>query len=216
MDKKIDLQFEINQELSKIKAEIIDLPWTNKQFYLNWLCQSYYYVSHSSQLLALCAAYAKDLNQHKFFLKHTNEEKGHEVLASNDLKKLGYNELPYKENIYTQAFWQTQFYQIQHLRPTAFYGYAMFLEALVIDVGPQILNTLEKHFPQGSYSFLKVHCHEDLGHVDENYKILNSLSELEKNEILNNFKMSKEIYMSMLRSISNRNQIKQTDFSNAA
>src|SRR5690606_24416532 len=69
-------------------------PWTSRKVYGDWLAQTYYYVRHSTRLLAAAAARfpldERGSALHYRFAAHIGEEKRHEQLALHDLQQLGF------------------------------------------------------------------------------------------------------------------------------
>src|SRR5262245_13457821 len=80
-------------------ARVDSFPWAHREAYAAWLAQTYYYVSHSTRLLALAASRytVADDAFHLRCLEHLREEKSHEKLATADLKALGKTAREYPE-----------------------------------------------------------------------------------------------------------------------
>lgn len=166
----------IATEMRKMQQVIEQMPWEDPVFYANWAAQTRYYVSHSTRLLALGAVRTSLNNQelHQRFLKHAEEEKGHEKLCDLDLKSLGYQ----KDHFFpefpgTAALYQTQYYWMEHQNPLAFFGYIFALECLASNLGPLMLERSQAHGPKGTH-FLRVHVEEDSDHVE---KALNQVTQ---------------------------------------
>ena len=68
-------------------------PWTKRAAYMGWLAQTYYYVRHSTRLLAVAAGRFPHTRQgdtlHLRFGAHIGEEKRHELLCVRDIQALG-------------------------------------------------------------------------------------------------------------------------------
>ncbi len=174
-----------------------EAPWDNKDFYSAWLSQACYYIRHSTRLLALTASRipVQDNSMHHRFLKHCAEEKGHENLPVLDMKQVGRQISDFPEFVCTQAFYQTQYYQIEHLHPHAFFGYILFLESLACEFGPHLTEKIEKiHGPQ-SVSFLKVHSDADVEHVRDALERVAQLSEEHQDMIRQNIQMTADLYV---------------------
>src|SRR4051812_18758279 len=110
-------------------------PWHDPYAYGLYLAQTYFYVCHSTRLLAFSAGIMKtpDTPFHRRFLEHASEEKGHEMMLLNDLAKLGFKITDFTEMPETRMFWEPQFYKIQHNDPLSVMGYIIALEAIAAE-----------------------------------------------------------------------------------
>ena len=190
-------------EIKEAANHILSFPWENEEFYAHWLAQTYYYVSHSTRLLALSAArfgMDKD-NLHQRFLKHCQEEKKHERLAVTDLQSLGKKLSDYPELSATCNFYQTQYYWIEHVAPETFFGYIIALEGLAVEVGERLNNKIKGCHVGKTSRFLEVHAGEDPDHLDKALEMI--YSDLHGSAgfdlVMKNFKQAVENYHDILR-----------------
>lgn len=176
------------------------LPWDNKEYYSNWLAQTYYYVSHSTRIMHIAAGSTNSEVYHRRLLDHIQEEVGHENLALNDLKSLGKKISEYKELASTKAF-----YELQYLRSFknaySFLGYAMALELLAAYSLPLIKEKLINTFGSNAINFIKVHSEEDLYHIESGFKQIEGLPNNVLESVLENFQLSLELYLNVLTEI---------------
>jgi hypothetical protein len=174
-----------------------EAPWDNKDFYSAWLSQACHYIKHSTRLLALTASRipVQDNSMHNRFLKHCAEEKGHENLPVMDMKQVGRNITDFPEFVCTQAFYQTQYYQIEHIHPHAFFGYILFLESLACDYGPILTEKIEKIHGPKAVSFLKVHSDADIEHVRDALERVAQLPQDQQKMIQQNIQMTADLYV---------------------
>ncbi|MEZ4751609.1 MAG: iron-containing redox enzyme family protein [Bdellovibrionota bacterium] len=187
--------------LEALAKEVEAFPWDNSFAYAHWLAQTFYYVSHSTRLLALGASrfpVSEDVF-HQRFLAHAGEEKKHEFLALADLKTMGMEIDTLPEFAATRSFYQVQYYWIEHVSPKAFYGYIVMLEGLAVAKARWIENAVKPNYQQNVTRFLKVHANEDPGHLDNAHAFISKLPEVEKKRILSNFEQSLQLYSAMLR-----------------
>lgn len=164
------LQIALDQCVRLSQSSYESMPWDQKEFYANYLAQTFYYVRHSTRILALSAgrlSYEKDQKIHLRFLKHLGEEANHEKLALNDLKFLGYKLQDFDELNSTRFFYEPQYYKIEHQHPLALMGYILFLEVLAQNVCPPLSAKLTNLYGKKSATFLLVHGEEDPSHVEE-------------------------------------------------
>lgn len=183
------------------KKTLLSAPWEDPVFYSQWLAQTTHFVSHSSRLLALCAAHCAmdEQNFHLRFLAHAAEEKGHEKMAQKDLSQLGYSLEDLPELPSTQSFYQPQYYWIQYKNPMAFLGYIFCLELLAKEVGPFILKKVTEAYGGKAQLFIRVHAEEDEDHVESAIQLLQQLNEEQRQYALANLKQSCQNYEQILR-----------------
>src|SRR6218665_1042029 len=78
------------EQLDRMAAHFDAIDWRDPHYYANWLAQTYYYVCHSTRVLAAAAARChidKD-KIHMQLIQHAKEEKSHEKLATADLSAM--------------------------------------------------------------------------------------------------------------------------------
>src|SRR4051794_23231768 len=98
----------IHEALAWMGPHVRDFPWGDRRAYADWLAQTYYYVHHSTRLLA-CAAARFPTDErgdglHHRFGKHMSEEQKHEKLCVHDLKGLGTSVVDWPERHATRMF----------------------------------------------------------------------------------------------------------------
>jgi uncharacterized ferritin-like protein (DUF455 family) len=191
-----ELQIYLDEADTAIRAT----PWRDKSVYGAFLAQTKYYVSHSTRLLALAASRFRFSEEqlHRRFIKHATEEMSHETLALRDLQSLGLSLGQYPEFPATRAFYQTQYYMIEHVSPWSFLGYILMLEGLAITKGPWLLNEIKQYHGEKAGSFLKVHAAEDVGHMADAEKAMQSVPEGERPLVIEQIANSCFYYCSML------------------
>ncbi|QDK41614.1 hypothetical protein DOM21_09140 [Bacteriovorax stolpii] len=175
MDK---LKEALNHSVSILLNSYESMPWENKDFYANYMAQTFFYVRHSTRMLALSAGrlnYEQQQMIHLRFLKHLGEEANHERLALNDLKALGYSIEDFKELNSTRFFYEPQYFKIEHQDPLALMGYILYLEVLAQKICPPLSKKLSTIYGKKAVTFLFVHGEEDPHHVEEAQKLLASL-----------------------------------------
>lgn len=175
---------------------LMNAPWEDKDFYAAWLAQASYYIRHSTRLLALTGSRipVNDNSMHHRFLSHCAEEKGHENLPLMDMKAIGKNPGDFEELPSTQAFYQNQYYWIEHVHPHAFFGYILFLESLACDYGPKLTEMIEKIHGPKSVSFLKVHSDADVEHVRDALERVHKLPPEDQKVIQENLRFTAGMY----------------------
>lgn len=191
--------------MDRLTEEMTRLPWENKRFYASFLAQTYYFVRHSTRLLALASAYSFDDSLHRRYAAHIAEEKGHDRLALNDLNRLGVNlepELPQTRNLY-----ETQYYKIERENASSLMGYILALEGVASMICPKIMTRITQAHGAECAKFLKLHIEEDPDHVEKAFAEIEALKEQELAQVVHNLIQSCSNYASMLTAIQNKTLI---------
>lgn len=196
-------QHQLQMKILETEKAIFEMPWNRSDFYQLYLKQTYFYVSHSTKLLALMMGHIPpEQNQiAQRIIHHLSEENHHEKLASNDVKNLKEKISESDELLSTKNFYQINYYHIQHLHPLSFFGYIIFLEVLAAQIGPKLLIELKKHYPEKCLTFLKVHSEEDPSHVEKAYAQINSFPPEIQTHIWNSILQSQFNFVALLHDI---------------
>lgn len=191
-------------EMNKLNALAAKMPWQDKKFYANWCAQTYYFVNHSTRLLAMVAAYVPPTGPqgvHQRFLKHAMEESGHETMAKKDVKKLGFELNQFKELTETKNFYQSQYYSIQHIHPASFFGYILCLEGVAVEQAGVVAEKVKNYHGKDIARFLDVHAGEDPAHLDKAFQSLKELDSGVQKLVMENFVRSCENYAHIMMSL---------------
>jgi len=191
-------------ESMKESSRLFDsFPWENKEAYAWWLSQTYYYVCHSTRLLAASAArFSREENRfHLRFAQHMREEKSHEFLALSDLKELGYAVDPLPELALTAALYQSQYFRINYQSPFSLLGYILFLEALAVTKGKEVYQRVSQAHGEKACRFWKVHAEEDPDHLDEAFRQIENAPLPVVDDIFSNLDYTASIYHRMILEI---------------
>ncbi len=202
-----DLQRTLDQEIASTLEHIQQCDWNNKGFYADYMAQTFYYVRHSTRLLALAASrlnYEDEQSFHLRFIAHLREESNHEKLALNDLKYLGFKKEELPELPGTRLFYEPQYYKIEHEHPLAVMGYILFLEVLAQKVCPSLVENLARLYGNRCATFFHVHGEEDPAHVEAALSLLSNLKEEELESIRLNLIQSAFAYNSVLSALQSK------------
>lgn len=181
-------------------SRVLEYPWHDKHFYAAWCAQTYFYSRHVTRILLLAAAHT-DMGSpalHKRFSAHSGEEKGHEVLAKNDAKDLGYDVQEIGEFPVTRGFYAHQYYTIEHVNSEALFGWILALEGLAMVHGKKWAKTIKASNSQAPTRFVDVHTDEDPGHVEAAFNVVAGFDAKHTPEIINNMKFTVEMYFQIL------------------
>ncbi len=179
-----------------------DFPWDSKLAYAEFLAQTYYYIRHSTRLLAASASRfsQEDQAMHKRFMKHSDEENSHELLAVRDLQKLGFKLADFRELPQTRSFYEVQYCKIEHCDPAALLGYILALEVTATHLAP-IQKKLTGLYGKECVKLIQVHSDEDPDHVEKALKSISALGEQRVNDIQINIEQSAILYAQMIEAV---------------
>jgi pyrroloquinoline quinone (PQQ) biosynthesis protein C len=191
---------------ASLRGAMENFPWHERAAYADWLAQTYFYVRHSTRLLAAAAARFEFGERgdalHYRFATHIGEEKKHEQLCVHDLKQLGVSLEQFGERHSTRAFYEPQYYKIEHQGPSALFGYIVALEAFGPAYGPQIVATVTEAFGPKCAAFLKVHAEEDEDHIEKALAMISTVPERERAWVLENLEQTTYAYRALLADIA--------------
>jgi hypothetical protein len=185
-------------------------PWEDRRAYADWLAQTYYYVRHTTRLLAAAASrFALDERGnavHHRFAAHMGEEKKHELLAIHDLKQLNASIERFPEHASTRMFYEPQYYKIEHLGPMVPFGYILPLEAIGPACGKRVIERITGVHGPKCVSFVRLHSDEDPDHLQKAIHAIEDVSAVERAHIEDNMRQTTFAYGVILSDIKrNRN-----------
>lgn len=196
----MNIKEELKSVIGMIKRNHDISFFEDKEQYLDWLAQTYFFVVHSTSLLGYCLPHLKNQQLRYHFEHHLSEESRHDLIVLKDLEKAGRHISDYQEYACTQAFYQSQYYRISFENGTSLLGYILFLEGIAVLWGGEVHQRI-KTIHQHSDLFLKVHAQEDPAHLDSAIKVIHSLPVEEQKDILKNLYYSYEMYNEILNKI---------------
>jgi thiaminase len=198
----------LEKSIQQLSAALERFPWTDPPVYCDWLAQTYYYVRHSTRLLAAAAGrFPFDENGdalHHRFSTHMKEEKKHEQLALRDLNVLQTSIDAFEERPVTRLLYEPQYYKIEHQDPVALLGYILALEGMSATRGKWVLEQARRAHPARSTTFLEVHAHDDEDHLRKAVAVVSGLGERQAKLVEENLQQTTFAYTSMLAEISAR------------
>ena len=185
-----------------LKNRLARFPWSDRRAYGEWLAQTYYYVRHSTRLLAAAAA-RFPLSEHGDalhyrFAKHMAEEKKHERLALRDLMQLDLSIEAFPERHTTRMFYEPQYYKIEHEAPAVLFGYILPLEAIGPAYGREVIACVTREFGPKCASFLTVHTEEDEDHIVKALRLVEAIPAEQRALVARNIAQTTHAYGLML------------------
>lgn len=189
--------------IDQLCAKMDEVEWENPRIYGAYSAQTYYYVRHSTRLLALAAAHLplSAEKAHQRFLKHITEENRHEVLASRDVTALGFKMEDFAELDSLKAFYKIQYYYVQNVSPWSLLGDIVFLEGLAVKRGESLFQRISETHGAKAGNFLKVHAAEDVEHVELALQMIDGLPTEAQAAIWENMQLSCYLYEAMLNDL---------------
>ena len=197
-----------DRELKQTGALIKAFPWRDPRAYASWLVQTHTMVNHSTRLVALAGAFA-ELNRndlHARFVDHSKEERGHQLVATADLKALGFELSDFEKLPQSEAMYQIQYYWIQHRGAASFFGYTLALETIASEYGKFIYDSVNDAHGAKASKFMKLHSEDDVEHIQKAYYHINQLNETESALVAENLVLSSQLYRSMLIDVAIKNK----------
>jgi hypothetical protein len=196
---------ELNACVERLGNGLREFPWEDRRAYGDWLAQTYYYVRHSTRLLAAAAArFPFDELGDKLHVRsiaHMAEEKRHELLAAADLRRLDLRLESFPERDATRMFWQSQYYQIERVSPYSLFGYILALEAMSAKHGPAALARVRAAHGQAD-SFLRLHAEDDVDHVEKAIAMVEQFDHAAIDSVRANLFQSTTAYLGLLRDLT--------------
>lgn len=206
MKSKAQFKETFDTYVDNLGQKLLAFNWEDESAYAGWLAQTYFFVKHTTTLICLTGALfgTKDRKRHYDVIHHLSDEKGHDLLALNDLTHLGWKPESWPELRETQLFYQNQYYMLEHEGPHSHLGYSLCLEGLAAKYGVELYQRLKREYGEDACQFIKVHAEVDQDHYASGSKLLNDLNEEQLATVERNLKQSSLLYGLMLDEITNQ------------
>ena len=158
----------LDELLVETSNKLVQMPWDQKTFVASWHAQMYYFLCNASRLTSTAASRLtiSDDDWHQYFIQHSIEEKQHEILAKNDVEKLGFQINDFPEHYSTMALYQTQYYYMDRVDPLSLLACILHREGLSLYCGNNLLQQI-RDAGHGTEEFLELHVGEDEHHVED-------------------------------------------------
>lgn len=206
MKSKMRKMVEENAKL--IVRDVRQMDWSDERVYADFLSQVFYYVSHTTRILASAGARfpldRQDL--HHACLRHAAEEKSHEQLSFADLKVLGFTPKDFPELPATKALYRSAYYLVERVSPFTLVGYAYFLEYLAVAGGLPLLEIVDPIYTAKATRHVTVHAKEDPAHIEAVERMMEGFSEQELAWVEEGLTTAFTQFRAMLAEVQMRNQ----------
>lgn len=191
----------MEQAIERIHTKALTCDWQNREFYVNWLAQSFNYVKWTTRQLALASsrtAPGSEDHLHWRFIEEAKEEKRHEALIEHDLKSLGHSVEEFPETPHTSFFYQTLTYMIEREHPMSILGYALTLEGYAATKVADLYQQLKKAHGDKATTFVRVHCEVDQDHFANALPYLKACPPEHLPYIMRSIELCESIYCGIL------------------
>lgn len=160
------------QQQSWSYLKVIRPGYASKKLYAIYMTETYHYTFHNSRNQAVIPARRDemDINYMKFCLHHAEEEAGHEMMAFNDIRKLGFNLR--KDNLpeplpATQELIRYIYETAEKGNPLARLGYSFWAERVYSYIAPLLQLMKVVGIGGKSMTFFNEHSDIDAKHAEE-------------------------------------------------
>lgn len=199
------VQEEFDAHMQSLGDALDRFPWEDRRAYAQWVAQTFYYVHHSTRLLALAAArFSLDEHGdalHQRFARHMREENRHEQLCLRDLAAMNTSMAAFDELSETRILYEPQYFKIEHVHPVSLLGYVLVLEVMSAKHGPRIFERSQVH-PKGSTHFLDGHAREDPDHVEKDFAVLQGIPDAWMRHVSDNAEQTTVAYKAWLKAVA--------------
>ena len=154
-------------------------------------------------MLAFAAGWS-DKSKKSFFKRsviHIAEEQGHDLIALNDLKNLGFKIEEFPELGITRAMWESQFIKIQK-DPVFLLGYILALECLAVKTN-EFYGLLKQYYSEDTLRFVKTHADDDPDHAEHALEQIKACTVEQQVEINLAYSHSLQLYRLMIQETAN-------------
>jgi hypothetical protein len=204
----MDMQNELERCVERLGKGLRAFAWHDRVAYGDWLSQTYWYVRHSTRLFAASAARLEhdDIGNalHVRFAAHMAERKRLELLAMHDLRELELTLGAYVERSATRAFYECQYYKIEHVNPIALFGYILTLEAMSAAHGTWVYEQASTAHGSAAATFLKLSASDDEDHLRQAIAMIERIDSRGRADIEQNLRQSTFSYLVMLDDLGRR------------
>ncbi len=192
--------------LHKISDQItrvaLEMPFSDRSYYIEWMAQHYHMVTHSMRMLELSAGFSRNQKEHDRWFQHLRGEVNHHMVLEGDAAKLGadVNQISAVPEI--NAIVRSVYGGIITVGPHWLFGHALVLEGFACKGGNALLKTVTEVF--GDSKFLKLHVDADDGH-DGHFEVgcrdVDALPREAQKEVIMAAEITGTLYREALRKI---------------
>lgn len=201
----MNLSIAFEEQINLLDSVFDNFPVEDKAAYVDWLSQQFFLVQRSTRYLALAASMVETTKHKEFrdWVNHLADELDHDLVVLKDLRFLGFDHQSTKPLPEVRALTLAMQQDIETNGPNALFGYMLMLEGLSCKACQKLADRAQSAHG-GANSYLKLHAKVDEDHYPEGLKQVNSLSENQKQVVLDNLQMSATLYLSFMYALTLR------------
>ncbi|WP_112263245.1 iron-containing redox enzyme family protein [Lentzea terrae] len=170
---------------STLRSDVVEHPFIDlilrgdltEEVYAAYLRETYHLVTQTPYFLSAAASRSDEGWLQDFFLNLAIEERHHDRLCVQDLKRLGYDTDTYLGGLPGIGTWTMvgqNHWAVSMKDPRSLLGFAAATEGLGASLGPKVTVAMAQYeFAQKALTFLKVHSEEDQEHIEMVRKAFN-------------------------------------------
>jgi pyrroloquinoline quinone (PQQ) biosynthesis protein C len=170
---------------STLQSDVVEHPFIDlilrgdltEEVYAAYLRETYHLVTQTPYFLSAAASRSDEGWLQDFFLNLAIEERHHDRLCVQDLKRLGYDTDTYLGGLPGIGTWTMvgqNHWAVSMKDPRSLLGFAAATEGLGASLGPKVTVAMAQYeFAQKALTFLKVHSEEDQEHIEMVRKAFN-------------------------------------------
>ncbi|EQC46084.1 iron-containing redox enzyme family protein [Bacteriovorax sp. Seq25_V] len=197
-----DLELVFKNCINELSEEFKEINLLDKQVYLSWLAQTYFFTSHSEKTLKYISSKSQNNDESQRWSDHATEEQGHENLALGDLKRLNGNISDYQEFEETAMLYRAQYYYCAINKSHACFGWILALEGLAALIDKNHIAKIIETHGKRACKFIEVHTNEDPEHLDSAFEAISKIAD--KEMIIENLISSTYFYKRMLQRVKEK------------
>lgn len=192
--------------MNETRQKVLSYDWQNKVFYTGWVGQIYHFLCHSTRMIPFAASQFDQTDEVYFnrCIEHSHEEKGHQMMAINDLKALGSYPLEHPMLPPTEQLYAYPYFVIEKEDPIAIFGISAYMEGLSIEMGKPVTEKVIQAFGKRAASFLISHTHDDEDHIQEVFGALQSMPATRLNVVQRVFSGSNDNFLKTLELLAQK------------
>ena len=199
MKAELDRQCQITHEV------LIHSPWDKKEFYTEWLAQTYYFLRHSTRIFCLAAgrmAHYQNVH-HLYLMGHAKDERSQELLCEQDLRDFGLKASDFVESQATRALYAQIYYGITFENPLSVYGYILCFEGMAAYTGHPLGDRVREIYGEKKANrFLTILSQEDPQRTEKTIAMVDKLNPFEADQIYSTLQATFWLYRELVKNCS--------------
>lgn len=189
--------------MTETKKEVLSYDWADKAFYTAWVGQIYHFLCESTRMIPFAASQFRVEDEELFnrCIEHSMEERGHHMMAINDLKVLGSRLQDHEVLWPTEQLFSYPYHLTEKVDPIAIFGISAYMEGIAVEVGNEVTETVVEAFGKKAATFLLSHVQDDENHIEEAFGALKTCPESRLPVVMRSFLGANQNFLDMLKQV---------------